>query len=103
MFLILITVIKAALVMSFGTYIPFLLKQFGFSLTQTGLIITLFYIAGGLSMIVSSNIEKIIKLRGMIVASFIPLLPLTLAVLYFLGKNKILACLFFIITGFKRI
>lgn len=57
-FLIIITVIKAALVMSFGTYMPFILKKFDFPITHTGLVLTLFYIAGGFSMIISSRLEK---------------------------------------------
>lgn len=99
-FLIIITVIKAALVMSFGTYIPFLLKKYDFPVTHTGLVLTMFYIAGGLSMIVSSHLEKFIKLRGVISASFLPLLPLTIISLITLHYNTILASLFFITAGF---
>ena len=99
-FLIVITVIKAALIMSFGTYMPFLLKKYGFPLTQTGLILTLFYIASGVSMIVSSKLENLIKLKGVMVTSFLPLLPLTLISLACLKYNVLLASIFFIITGF---
>lgn len=99
-FLIIITVIKAALVMSFGTYIPFLLKKYEFPITQTGLILTMFYIAGGISMIISSHLEKRIKLRGVMTASFLPLLPLTIFSLISLRYNTILASILFIITGF---
>lgn len=100
LFLIIITVIKAALVMSFGTYIPFLLKKYNFPLTNIGLILTLFYILGGLSMIISAPLEKIIKLKGMIIASYLPLLPLTLISLFLLKISPKLASIFFIITGF---
>ena len=100
MFLILITIVKASLVMLFGTYIPFLLKRFDFSMVQIGFIITLFYIAGGLSMIIAPKFEKYLKLRKMIVTSYVPLLPLTLLFLYFLNFNKTLAVITLIIIGF---
>lgn len=100
LFLIIITVIKAALVMSFGTYIPFLLKKYNFPLTNIGIILTMFYILGGLSMIISAPLEKIIKLKGMIIASYLPLLPLTLISLSLLKISPKLASIFFIITGF---
>ena len=99
--LILLTVLKACLVMSFGTYIPFLLKQHNFITTQTGLIMTAFFIAGGLAMIFASHLEKRIKLKGMIIASYLPLLPLTLcAILSLKYYSKILAVGLFIIIGF---
>lgn len=99
-FLVIITVIKAALVMSFGTYIPFLLKKFDFPLTNIGLILTLFYIMGGISMIISAKIEKSLKLKGIIVLSYLPLLPLTLLSIYFLRINTLLSSICFIIIGF---
>jgi len=98
--LIVITVIKATLIMSFGTYIPFLLKKFDFSMVQIGSVITAFYIAGGVSMIIASRLEKYFKLRGMIVLSYIPLLPLTVLFLYLLKYNKFLAVFVLILIGF---
>lgn len=99
--LIALTILKACLIMSFGTYIPFLLKQYGFITTQTGLIMTTFFIMGGLAMMFASHLEKRIKLKGMIVASYMPLLPLTLlAVLSLKYYSKILAVILFILIGF---
>ena len=100
MFLILITIIKAALVMSFGTYIPFLLKDYNYDLTNVGLIMTLFFIMGGISMIISSKIEKYTKLNGLIFLSFVPILPILLLMFYFLNLSKILAALLIISIGF---
>ena len=99
-FLIIITVIKAMLVMYYGTYIPFLLKKFEFPITNIGLILTLFYIAGGLSMMISSGLEKHIKIKGVIIASYLPLLPLTVLSLICLKYNTFLASVLFIITDF---
>lgn len=99
--LILLTILKACLIMSFGTYIPFLLKQYNFITTQTGLIMTTFFIAGGLAMIFASHFEKRIKLKGMILASYLPLLPLTLcAILSIKYYSKNLAIGLFVIIGF---
>ena len=99
--LILLTILKACLIMSFGTYIPFLLKQYGFITTQTGLIMTIFFVAGGLAMIFASHLEKRIKLRGIIIASYLPILPLTLlSVLSLKYYSKILSVILFIAIGF---
>ena len=99
--LILLTVLKACLVMSFGTYIPFLLKQFGYTVTQTGLIMTTFFIAGGLSMIFASHFEKRLKLKGLIVASYFPLLPLVVfAIISLKHCPKIISAILFILIGF---
>ena len=99
-FLISVTIIKAALIMSFGTYAPFILKKFDFSLSQTGIIMTIFYIAGGLSMIFASKIEKTVKLKGIIIISYLPLLPLTLAFLFFLKFNKFISAAILVTIGF---
>lgn len=99
--LIILTILKACLVMSFGTYIPFLLKQYDFITTQTGLIMTSFFISGGIAMIFASHLEKRIKLKGMIITSYLPLLPLTLAAIFSLKYySKILAAIIFIVIGF---
>lgn len=99
--LILVTVLKACLVMSFGTYIPFLLKQYNFITTQTGLIMTAFFTAGGIAMIFASHLERKIKLKGMIIASYLPLLPLMVfAILSLKYYSKILAVVLFIAIGF---
>ena len=100
MFLMFISVIKSALSISFGTYIPFLLKNQGFSLEITVLIVTLFFISGGLATMFSSKLERKIGTRGVIIVSFISVLPLILLFLYFLNYNKLLACALFILTGF---
>ena len=101
MLLIMLTILKACLVMSFGTYIPFLLKQYNFATTQTGLIMTAFFTSGGFAMIFSSHLEKRIKLKGMIMASYLPLLPLvSLAILSLKYYSKILAVILFISAGF---
>ncbi len=100
MFLTFISVVKSAVSISFGTYIPFLLQNKGFTLAQTGLIVTLFFISGGIATIFSSKIEKYINSNGVVVLSFLSILPLTLLFLFLLDKNKYLATTLFILTGF---
>lgn len=99
-FLTLISTVKSAVSISFGTYIPFLLQKQGFSLETTGLIVTLFFITGGLAAIISSKIEKKITSNGVIALSFLSILPLILIFLYILNSYKYLACILFISTGF---
>ena len=100
MFLTFISVVKSAVSISFGTYIPFLLKNQGFSLELTGLIVTLFFISGGMATIFSSKIEEKIGANGVVVLSFISILPLVIGFLLTLEKCKFLACALFILTGF---
>lgn len=100
MFLMIVSIIKSAVSISFGTYIPFLLQNNGFSLSQTGIIVTLFFISGGLATIFSSKIEKYIGANGVVILSFLSILPLILLFLYVLDKNKYFAVTLFILTGF---
>ena len=100
MFLTFISTVKSAVSISFGTYIPFLLKNQGFSLEQIGIIVTLFFISGGMATIFSSKIERKIGAKGVIVLSFTTILPLVTGFLYSLNFNKYLACTLFILTGF---
>ena len=100
MYLMIISVVKSAISISFGTYIPFLLQEKGFDLTSTGIIVTLFLISGGIGTILSSKIEKYINPNGVIIVSFLSILPLILTFLYVLDKNRMLACILFILTGF---
>lgn len=100
MFLTFISAVKSAVSISFGTYIPFLLNKNGFSLDETGIIVTLFFISGGMATIFSSKIENKIGANGVIVLSFVSVLPLILGFLYSLNYNKYLACILFILTGF---
>ncbi len=100
LFLILVTIVKAALIMSYGTYIPFLLKKYDFEITNIGFIMSIFFIISGVSMFFSGILEKKLKLKGVIALSYMPLLPLTFISILLLNYNKILASACFILTGF---
>lgn len=99
-FCLIVSVVKSALSISFGTYIPFLLEKYGFNLSLIGLIVTLFFIVGGIGTIFSSKFEKLIGTKGVIILSFASILPLTLLFLYLININEILAVLIFILIGF---
>ena len=98
--LVWIAVVKSAVSISFGTYIPFILKNYGFSLNKIGLIATLFYALSGVSMIVSSKFEKKIGAANLIRLSFFSMLPLVLLFNYLIGINSKAGALIFILTGF---
>ena len=59
--LVWIAIVKSGVSISFGTYAPFIFKEKGFTLSQIGIIITLFFVLSGISMITSSKIEKKIR------------------------------------------
>lgn len=100
LFLTFVSTVKSAVSISFGTYIPFLLKNHGFSLNETGLIVTLYFISGGLATIFSSKFENKLGANGVVVLSFVSILPLIGAFLFALDYSKYLACILFILTGF---
>lgn len=100
MFLTFVSIIKSAVSISFGTYIPFLLKSHGFSLPTIGLIVTGYFVMGGFATIYSSKFENKIGSKGVITLSFVTILPLILLFLYFINTNKIIAISAFILTGF---
>ncbi len=100
MFLVWIAIVKSAVSISFGTYIPFILKDFNFSLKEIGLVVSLFYILSGLSMIASSKLEKKIGATNIIRLSFFTILPLVLLFAYLSKISPISAVVVFIISGF---
>ncbi len=100
MFLMIISTVKSAVSISFGTYIPFLLAQRGFSLEKIGLVVTAFFISGGLATIFSSKFEKKLGTNGIIITSFIAVLPLILMFLAAIEKFKYFAIILFILAGF---
>ena len=99
MLLVFIAVVKSAVSISFGTYIPFILKDYGFNLNQTGFIVTTFYLLSGVSMILSSKLEKIIGPANLIRLSFFSMLPLVLLFKFLSNININLGILVFILSG----
>lgn len=98
--LFVISVMKSIITLSFATYMPFLLKSYGFSLGQLGIIMTCFFTAGGFATVMSSKIERKIGAQNVVRLSFFAILPLTLAALYLLRTLPALGLLVFFVDGF---
>ena len=79
---------------------PFLLEKNGFSLNQTGFVVTLFFAISGIATILSPKIEEKIGGANVIRLSFLSILPLALLTLYVLDKSLYIAAFLFIVTGF---
>ena len=99
--LIFVSFMKSLVSICFGTYTPFLLEKYGFSLNSTGIIITLFFLAGGIASMTSSKFEKYLKTKGVIAVSMLLVLPFTLMFLGFLPYNKIIAIFSLLIIGYS--
>lgn len=100
MMLVWIAIVKSGVSISFGTYIPFILKDYNFNLNATGLVVTLFYILSGLSMIASSKLEEKVGAVNIIRISFFTILPLTILFNYLMKINPIYGVVIFVVSGF---
>lgn len=98
--LIWIAVVKSGVSISFGTYAPFIFKEKGFTLSQIGIIISLFFILSGISMLTSSKIEKRIGAENIIRLSFWTILPLVMLFMLTIDKFPALAVAIFVLTGY---
>ncbi len=98
--LLFISTIKSLVSICFGTYIPFLLEKYGFALNHTGLIVTLFFVSGGIASMTCSKFEKMLTTRGIIAASMLGILPLCIMFLAFLAHSKIIAVATLALIGY---
>ena len=98
--LIFISSMKSVISICFGTYIPFLLEKNGFILSHIGLIVTLFFISGGVASMTCSKFEKYLTTRGVIALSMIGILPLCVVFLAFLKSNKIISVISLALIGY---
>ncbi len=98
--LILISVVKSAMGITFGTFIPFILKDYGYKLNEIGLIVTLFYLLSGISMLTSAKLEKLIGASNIIRVSFFTILPLVAIFNNLLKINPDIAVIIFILSGY---
>ena len=99
-YLVLISSIKSAISVCFGTYIPFLLQKASYPLEEIGIITTLFFISGGFATILSSKFEKYLGSKGTIALSMLAVLPCLIGFLTFINTNKPLAILSIVGSGF---
>ncbi len=98
--LVYISVIKSVISICFVTHIPFLLQNYGYSLKETGIIVTLFSVFGGIASMTSSKFEKLLTQRGIIAVSLLGILPFCILFLIFLGQSKFLAAASFCAIGY---
>ncbi len=98
--LVWIAIVKSGVSISFGTYIPFILKDDGFNLNITGIIVTLFFAISGLSMIASSKLEEKIGAINLIRLSFFTILPLVILFKFTYDIMPVLGIIVFLISGF---
>ncbi|MBR2069226.1 MAG: MFS transporter [Candidatus Gastranaerophilales bacterium] len=100
MILVFISTVKSLVSICFGTYVPFLLEKYGFALNHIGLIVTLFFISGGIASMTCSKFEKYLKTRGIIAFSMLGILPLCFIFLEFLGHNKVISVISLALIGY---
>ena len=98
--LVWIAIVKSGVSISFGTYIPFILKDYGFGLNKIGLIVTLFFALSGFSMIASTKLEEKIGAVNIIKLSFFTILPLVILFYYIMKISPVFGVLIFILSGF---
>jgi len=96
-----ISVMKSIITISYATYMPFLLKSYGYSIGQIGLIMTCFFTCAGFATVLSTKIENRIGSANVIRLSFFTILPLTIIFLALFKANLgAIALIFFFIQGF---
>ena len=100
MALLLISVTKSMVSVSFGTYMPFMLEKMNYSVNLIGFVLTVFFFFSGVASVVSSKIEKYVGAKNVIKISFYGMLPLTILLLLTMEKLPILALVIFGILGF---
>lgn len=98
--LLIISVTKSMVSVSFGTYMPFLLKDLGYSINQTGVALTVFFFCSGMASVTSNWIEKYVGAKNLIKISFFGMLPLTILLILTMKSYPIIALVIFGILGF---
>lgn len=95
-----LSVIKALVSITYGTFVPFLLKDLNYSPVVIGFVISGFSLMGGLGAYCGGRAASKIGRKKVFVISTLPIMPLTLLFFFFLSKIPVLAFIFFAITGF---
>ena len=98
--LFVISMMKSIVSICYSTFLPFLLQDEGYKLSKIGIIITLFFIAGGIASFTSSHFEKKIGTKNTIALSMNAILPLTVAFLILLKHSFVLSMVCFVLIGY---
>ena len=94
------SIVKSIIVSSFTMIMPFYWKSIGFNATKIGIIGCVFLATSTAGMILSPKIEKYIGSRNTFYLSFLSILPLALATVWFISRNIYIAILLYGAIGF---
>ena len=93
------SIVKSFVISSFQIILPFYWKEVGFSVSQIGIILFLFMMAGALGVISSPFFEKRIGERNVFYLSLLTIFPLGI-IFYLLKGQGFLAFTSFILIGY---
>lgn len=93
------SIVKSFVVSSFQIILPFYWKSIGYSVSQIGIILLLFMLAGALGVISSPFMERRIGIKNVFYLSLLPI-PL-LGIIFYLSKGiGVFGLISFILTGY---
>ncbi len=98
--LIWIAIVKSLVAMTYTFFMPFVLKEYHYSVVQIGLWISSFSLLGGYASFLGGKLSNKIGKRSCYYISVLPILPLTLGFMFLLDKNVIVSSALFAATGF---
>ena len=93
------SIVKSFVVSSFPIILPFYWKSIGYSVSQIGIILLIFMLAGAVGVITSPIIEKKVGIRNVFYISLMSVFPLGL-VFYFCNCKGIIGLTAFILIGY---
>lgn len=94
------SIVKSIIVSSFTMIMPFYWKSINLNAGKIGLISCIFLTTSTIGMIASPKIEKYIGSRNVFYVSFLSILPLALAMMFFIKINFAIAITFYGLIGF---
>lgn len=93
------SIVKSFVVSSFPIILPFYWKSIGYSVSQIGIILLIFMLAGAVGVITSPMLEKKVGIRNVFYISLMSVLPLGI-VFYFCDCKGIIGLTAFILIGY---
>lgn len=98
--LVIISIIRGLVVLSFTVFMPFIWKEHNFSIITTGALLALFSVFGGIASYLGGKLTGHIGEKSILILSLIPLIPCLLGTLYFINSIPFLSFALFILSGF---
>ncbi len=100
MILIWVAIVKSLVAMTFTFFIPFVLKDYNYSVVSIGILISTFSLLGGLGSFIGGKIVPRTGAKLCYYISVLPILPMSLGFLFFLDKSVIWFSILFALSGF---